>query len=171
MPVVFQAHKRPKRGENQVKYSVAPIDLTVKIVSGGVLGLNAGFWVASFFTHWALLPAAFLAVITLYCYLRAPVAYEVSPKGLTILFRVGSKQFGPIIRAGRVKKSVDRSIRLWGNGGLFAGTGIFWNGTWGIFRAYVTNAKQEGRVIVETQTGKVLVSPDNPEEFIKAYGG
>jgi hypothetical protein len=150
---------------------VAPIDLTIKIITGFVLVLDAGFWVASFFTHWALLPAAFLAVITLYCYLRAPVAYEVSPAGLTILFRVGSKQFGPVIRAGRVEKSVDRSIRLWGNGGLFAGTGIFWNGTWGVFRAYVTNAKQDGRVIVETQTGKVLVTPAHPDEFIRGSGG
>jgi hypothetical protein len=154
-----------------MRYAVAPIDLTVKIISAGVLVLNAGLLLASFISPWALIPAAFLGTITLGCYLRAPVAYEISPNVLTILFRVGYKQFGPITRAGRVEKSVDRSIRLWGNGGLFAGTGIFWNGTWGIFRAYVTSSKQESRVIVETQTGKVLVSPDNPEELIKGSEG
>ena len=150
-----------------MRHPVAPIDLTVKTISSIVLVLTAGFWLASSFIHLALIPAAFLTVITLYCYLRAPVSYELCGDGLTILFRVGSKRFGPVVRASPVEKSIDRSIRLWGNGGLFAGTGIFWNGTWGIFRAYVTNSKPEGRVIVETKTGKVLVSPENPEDFIR----
>jgi hypothetical protein len=150
-----------------VRYPVAPIDLTVKIISGFVLFLNAGFWAASCLIHWALLPAALLAAITMYCYLRAPVAYGVSPSGFTIIFRLGSKRFGPIVRAGRVEKSTDRSIRLWGNGGLFAGTGIFWNGTWGIFRAYVTTSDRLSTVLVETQTGKVLVSPNDPVEFVE----
>jgi hypothetical protein len=143
------------------------MSLSIKIISAAVLILNAGLVVASFINHWALIPAALLAAITLGCYLRAPVAYEVSPNGLTILFRLGSKRFGPAIRADRVEKSMDRSIRLWGNGGLFAGTGIFWNGTWGIFRAYVTTSGRENMVLVETQTGKVLVSPANPDEFGK----
>jgi hypothetical protein len=94
-------------------------------------------------------------------------AYEASPSGLTIVFHLGSKQFGPVVRAGRVKKSTDRSIRLWGNGGLFAGTGIFWNGTWGIFRAYVANSDRISMVLVETQSGNVLVSRENPAEFME----
>ena len=103
-----------------MRYSAAPIDLTVKIVSSIDLVLTAGLWVGSCFIHRALLlPAAFLALITLYCYLRAPVAYEASPNGLTVVFRLGSRQFGPIRRVGQVEKSTDRSIRLWGNGGLF----------------------------------------------------
>jgi hypothetical protein len=150
---------------------VASIDLTVKIISGFVLVLTAGFWVVSCFIHWAFLPAGFLTAITLYCYLRAPVAYEASPAALTIVFRLGSKHFGPVVRAGRVEKSTDRSIRLWGNGGLFAGTGIFWNGTWGIFRAYVTKSDRESIVLVETRTGKVLVSPKDPSAFIEALNG
>jgi hypothetical protein len=149
-----------------VTFPVAPISGLIKIISAAVLLLNAGFVVASFISHWALIPAALLAAITLYCYLRAPLAYEASANGLTILFRVGSKRFGPIVRAGRVEKSMDRSIRLWGNGGLFAATGIFWNGTLGIFRAYVTTSDRANMVLVETQTGKVLVSPDDPVEFV-----
>jgi hypothetical protein len=152
----------------QVTYPVAPMSLLIKIISAAVLILNAALVVASFVSHWALISAALLAAITLGCYLRAPVAYEASPNGLTILFRPGSKQFGPITKAGRVEKLADRSIRLWGNGGLFAGTGIFWNGTWGIFRAYVTTSDRENMVLVETQSGKVSVSPNDPVEFIAA---
>jgi hypothetical protein len=152
----------------QHELAAAPMSKLIKIISGAVLIPNAGFVVASFINHWAVIPAALLATITLGCYLRAPVAYEVSPSGLIILFRLGSKQFGLALRAGQVEKSMDRSIRLWGNGGLFAGTGIFWNGTWGIFRAYVTTSERANMVLVETQTGKVLVSPSDFEAFITA---
>jgi Bacterial PH domain len=154
-----------------VTYPVAPLSRLIKIISAAVLILDAGLVVASFVNHWALIPAALIAAVTLGCYLRAPVAYEVSRGGLTIVFRLGSKQFGPVVRVGRVEKSTDRSIRLWGNGGLFAATGIFWNSTWGIFRAYVTTSDQKNTVIVETRTGKVLLSPDNPEEFLRESAG
>jgi hypothetical protein len=58
-----------------VIYPVAPISLSIKIISAGVLILNAGFVGASFLWHWDLIPAAFLAAISLGCYRRAPVAY------------------------------------------------------------------------------------------------
>ncbi|MGB6064500.1 MAG: PH domain-containing protein [Desulfomonilaceae bacterium] len=152
-------------------YAIAPTSRLIKIITAVVLILDAGLVVASFVNHWALLPAALIAAVTLGCYLRAPVAYEASRRGLTVLFRLGSKQFGPVVRAGRVEKSMDRSIRLWGNGGLFAATGIFWNGNWGTFRAYLTTSDQKNMVIVETQAGKVLLSPDNPEEFLRGAVG
>lgn len=149
-----------------MRYSVAPIDRTIKIISCSVLTLNAGFLIASLFISSLIFAAAvLLASITLYCYLRAPVAYDISRTGLTVQFRVGSKTFGPVLRAGPVG-NVGTSIRLWGNGGLFAGTGIFWNRTWGIFRAYVTTCKREKMVMIETETGKVLVSPSDLNEFI-----
>ncbi len=132
-----------------------------------MLVLNAGLLAASVISHWVLIAVALCTAFTLWCYLRAPVAYEVSPSGLTILFRLGSKQFGPVVKASRVEKSVDRSIRLWGNGGLFASTGIFWNGAWRIFRAYVTTSDRANMVLVETRTGKVLVSPKVLEEFVE----
>lgn len=154
-----------------MRYPVAAMSLSIKIITGAVLVLTLGFAVASFRSHWALIPAALLAAVSLGCYVRAPVAYEVGPGRLTILFRVGSKRFGPVLRAGRVEVSAGRSIRLWGNGGLFAGTGIFWNGAWGIFRAYVTTSDRASMVLVETQTGKVLVSPYDREEFLHAVSG
>lgn len=156
-----------QREDAHVTFPVAPISRSIKIVSALVLILNAGLVVASFITHWALIGVGLCTAIVLGCYLRAPVAYEVAPSGLTIRFRLGSKQFGPVARVGRVEKSVDRSVRLWGNGGLFAATGIFWNGTWGIFRAYLTNSDRANMLLVETQSGRVLVSPNDPAEFME----
>ncbi len=140
-------------------YPIAPMSRLIKIISAAVPILDAGLVVASFVNHWALIPAVLIAAVTLGCYLRAPVVYEVSRSGLTILFRLGSKRFGPVERVGPVEKSPDRSIRLWGNGGLFAATGIFWNRTLGTFRAYLTTSDQKNLVIVETRTAKVPAEP------------
>jgi hypothetical protein len=60
-------------------------------------------------------------------------------------------------------------LRLWGNGGLFAATGIFWNKAYGVFRAYVTSARYQDYVLVQTRTQKILISPENPAEFVKAW--
>ena len=152
-------------------YPVAAMSRTIKIISATVLILDFGFVVASFATGWALIPAVSIAAVALGCYLRAPVAYEASRYGLSIMFRMGSKRFGPVTRADRVEKPMGKSIRVWGNGGLFAATGTFWNSTWGTFKAYLTTSDQNNMVIVETSTGKVLLSPENPEEFLKGAAG
>jgi hypothetical protein len=141
----------------------------ITIVTSIVLILNAALILTSFAIHWIVIPAALLAAVTLGCYIRAPVAYEVSTGDLIILFRLGFRRFGSVITAGKSKKSMDRSIRLWGNGGLFAGTGIFWNGTLGIFRAYVTTSDHEKMVLVETLAGKVLISPTDPDAFLENW--
>jgi hypothetical protein len=141
------------------------MSLSIKIITGCVLVAIAGFAAASIFSHWTLVVALLLGAVSLGCYLRAPVAYELSGNDLVVLFRMGSKQFGPLLGAGPIDKSVGKSIRVWGNGGLFAGTGIFWNSAWGTFRAYVTTSDRSNMVVVSTSTGKVLVSPEQPEAF------
>lgn len=150
-----------------MRYPVAPMSLSIKLISAAVLVTAAGLAAASFITSWALVATVLIAVISLGCFLRAPVAYELSVEGLIVFFRVGSKRFGPLVRASRVAKPMGGSLRLWGNGGLFAATGIFWNRSWGTFRVYVTTSDETNLVFVETQTGKVLVSPANRDEFME----
>jgi Bacterial PH domain len=152
-------------------YGTAPTSTSIKVVTAVVLALIPIFLTLFHMSTVFLLPAALVAVISVACYLRTPVAYDVSPSGLTILFRRGSKSFGPVTLASPVERSLDWSIRLWGNGGLFAGTGIFWNRTWGVFRAYITTSNTGNLVLMETQNGKVLISPDNATEAIKSAIG
>ncbi len=58
------------------------------------------------------------------------------------------------------------SIRTCGNGGLFAWTGFFWNKAFGFYRAYVTDHRRT--VVLRFATRTIVVSPDDPEEFIAA---
>jgi hypothetical protein len=111
-----------------------------------------------------------LGVLSLGCYLRAPVAYDLSNSELTVVYRLGERRFKHVVNCSLVDRPYSTAIRLWGNGGLFAGTGIFWNRTYGVFRAYVTRAKPSEMVLVETETEKILISPDHPGHFVDAAG-
>ncbi len=63
-----------------------------------------------------------------------------------------------------VPDGMRRSLRLFGNGGLFAITGWFWNRTLGLYRAFATDPARA--VLLEFVRGKVLVTPHDPQAFI-----
>jgi hypothetical protein len=114
---------------------------------------------------WGILIPLLLGAIMVACYLRAPVAYEITPDNrLVITFRWGSRQFAAVKGFHPVRGRFWFTLRLWGNGGVFAATGIYWNRPFGVFRAYVTDQKK--LVVVELQNGKrVVISPVNTEEW------
>ena len=116
-----------------------------------------------------LLGGGLLATVALFCYLYAPMAYELTGDQLTVRFRLGQKVFPAVTGCSTLSARPPMGLRLWGNGGLFAATGIFWNQAYGVYRAYVTSARYQDYVLVETRTQKVLISPENPAEFVKAW--
>ena len=59
-----------------------------------------------------------------------------------------------------------RSLRTWGNGGMFSFTGHFVNHPLGRYRAFVTDPART--VVLALPEGVVVVSPDRPDEFIAA---
>ncbi|HET6464017.1 MAG TPA: PH domain-containing protein [Nitrospiria bacterium] len=148
----------------------APTALAIKIVTGFVLVLTASFFILSRYRPELSIVGLILAVLSLGCYLRAPVAYDLSNSELTVVYRLGERRFKPVVGCSLVDTPFSIAIRLWGNGGLFAGTGIFWNRTYGVFRAYVTRAKPTEMVLVETEKQKILISPDHPGRFVDAAG-
>lgn len=56
------------------------------------------------------------------------------------------------------------SLRLFGNGGLFAITGFYQNKTLGRFRAFVTDPKNS--VVLRLSKRTVVLSPDDPYGFL-----
>jgi hypothetical protein len=59
-----------------------------------------------------------------------------------------------------------RSLRVAGNGGVFAWVGWFRNKRLGTYRAFVTDARR--CVVLRLPKRPVVVSPDRPEEFVRA---
>jgi hypothetical protein len=62
-------------------------------------------------------------------------------------------------------KAMARSIRTFGNGGLFGFTGLYWNRKLGSYRAYVTDFRF--CVVLRFARGVVIVSPDDPKAFVR----
>jgi len=103
--------------------------------------------------------------ILLLTYLYAPKCYEITERGVVIVRRIGSIQipFSAIRRfygadLGRV------GLRLWGCGGLFGYFGLY--SIRGMGRVWVYATKKEV-VVIETDSKKYAISPENIFEFLE----
>ena len=153
-----------------MEHPAAPMSGAIKISTGIVLAMNLGFFVAATWDEVFLVGGLLLAAVSFFCYLYAPVAYELRSDRLIVRFRRGEKEFSPVKQCSTLGERLPFGLRLWGNGGLFAATGIFWNRSLGVFRAYLTSCRYQDMVLVETATRKVIISPQNPDEFVRAWG-
>jgi hypothetical protein len=148
--------------------STAPTSRAIKVVTAIVLILNVVFYVAASYQRAFFLPAIIVSVVVAICFFFwTPVQYEFTGSELTVLFRIGRKRYGPVINCSAVDAPLRVAIRLFGNGGLFAGSGIFWNRKYGVFRAYVTSTKSRDLVMVETSATKIFISPADPRAWVR----
>jgi hypothetical protein len=107
------------------------------------------------------IPAATL-IITMFFMIRK---YEIQGNNL-LVYRLGWKK--TIDLSGLKSVEIDpeaakNSIRLFGNGGLFAFSGIYRNKKLGNYRIFATDFKNS--VVLKTEKKTYVVTPDNPEKF------
>lgn len=112
----------------------------------------------------------FLLVLMVVVYLYKPVYYQVDEEGIHIHRGVGiyTIKKDDIIRVHSAHDfNIFRTVRLFGNGGLFGYTGFFYNAQYGQVRMMATQLKS----IVLIYTSKkqpFVITPDNNEAFIEA---
>jgi hypothetical protein len=153
------------RGMN---YRTAKMSLSIKILTGIILVMVVGFIIGGLHDKNLMVGGVILGIIAVGCYLLAPASYDVSNGCLTVVLHAGRSSFGQIVGCVRITERLPFTIRLFGNGGLFAGTGIFWNKRDGIFHAYATSARCQDAVLVQTEKYKVLLTPENPQSFMES---
>jgi hypothetical protein len=71
-----------------------------------------------------------------------------------------------IISAEADSKATSGSIRTFGNGGFFSFTGFFRNTRIGAYRGFITDHKN-AVVLKFANNKKFVITPHNPEEFVK----
>ena len=153
-----------------MKQNTAPTCRSIKIVTAFISLLTIAIFIGSLFIPVLIWAGFILLLIEIICFLYSPTAFEIRDKQLVVIKNLGKKSFGPINTCTSIKHDEPSfGIRLWGNGGLFSATGIFWNKQYGIFRAYVTNSKRTYLVLVETPSHKVIISPEKPAEFVNYF--
>ncbi len=65
-------------------------------------------------------------------------------------------------------RAMRRSVRMFGNGGLFSITGLYYNRALGRYRAFVTNPA--AAVVLRARDRVVVVTPERPDAFLRAVG-
>jgi hypothetical protein len=152
-----------------MKQNASPPSRTIQIITWVFGGITLAFFVAGFFQPLMFLAVLFLLLIGVYCYFFwSAVAYELSGDTLTVFFRARRKTFRSVIRCSPIQERLPRlTIRLCGNGGIFGGSGIFWNRRYGVFRVYVTRSQPPDLVLVETSARKIIISPEDPSGFVE----
>jgi len=98
------------------------------------------------------------------------LGYELTPEELRI-GRLGWKSVFPLrsLRSAEHKSNaMARSLRIFGNGGLFSVCGRFRNRELGHYRAFVTDPKNA--VVLRFGEQTIVISPEGPKEFVEALG-
>lgn len=148
----------------------AGLSVGVLVVTGLVVGVEVGLIVLAIFLRGrdygvTGIVAVVLLVLIVWSLLRAPVAYQLSSDTLTVQFRVGFRQFGPVVSCRPAEEPVSFAVRVRGNGGLFGVTGLYRDKRHGRFRAFVTDP---GRLVLvrtaDEQT--IVISPANAAEWV-----
>lgn len=125
----------------------------------------AGTWLPLLF----MAAVSFLAIIMPYGF--SVKKYQLSNEELVICRPFGNKQFPLTTLASAVvidPKLLRWSWRIFGSGGMFGYYGTFGNKQLGTMKWYMT---RKDRVILITTVSnkKILLSPDDPDAFVKGY--
>ncbi len=119
-------------------------------------------------THNTLAPALLIALVLL-TYLWSPRSYSVSAEWITVNRLVGGLRI-PLTEVRELRRAtaedLSGGVRLWASGGLFGYFGLFRTAKLGACRWYVTNRRNI--VILSTDAGTTLFSPDDVEGFLDA---
>ena len=93
--------------------------------------------------------------------------YTVTPDAILVhrLFWTTRLPLSGLESAKFEPEAMRRSIRTFGNGGLFSITGFFYNKALGAYRAFVTDQHQT--VVLHYSRRTVVISPSSPEEFVR----
>ena len=93
--------------------------------------------------------------------------YQIAGDGLRIqrlLWPTYREWFG-LQAAWQDPMAMKGSLRLWGNGGLYAVTGFYRNRALGTYRAFVTDPKRA--VVLRFADRVVVLSPEDPQAFLR----
>jgi len=92
--------------------------------------------------------------------------YELGPAELLIQRLLWNTRVSleGVARAWHDPEIMRRSLRVWGNGGLYAFTGIYQNAALGRYRAFVTDPHQS--VVLELPGRRIVISPADPAAFL-----
>jgi hypothetical protein len=145
----------------------ATYDSTTQAVTAAACLLLA---LVAWLVHVIFIAPLFLLLIGL-AYAYSPRGYAISGGAIVIRRLIGNIRV-PLSEVGEIRPgtAVDFAgcVRKWGNGGLFGYYGLFNTTKLGNCYWYLTNRSKT--VIITTVSRILVLSPDDPEDFIRGAG-
>lgn len=117
------------------------------------------------FAAWVALVPIVVLLIALLFTVRG---YEITPDEILVerlLWRTRLQSRSRLQSAAADPEAMKGAVRIFGNGGLFAFSGLFRSRQLGKFRAYVTDPARA--VVLRFPDRVVVVSPSDPERFAR----
>jgi hypothetical protein len=146
------------------KHFKAPWSTKLKLISGGLL---------AFFIYLAGFNDDTIGSIIIFIVLFVAAAFVVRGysilDGRLLILRMGWSNKFDLSKLKSVEfspRATTGSVRTFGIGGLFGFNGYYHNSILGNYRSYATN--KEHTVVLDFDGKKIVVTPDNPKEFVKA---
>ncbi len=114
-----------------------------------------------------VLAVPFMAAIA-YCVMKAPIKVRITSTGIE-LFKIFGKISFPYYRIREISLAnidSDMNLRIWGSGGFFGYTGLFFNKRIGRFRAYMGSIPRAVLIVLENDR-KYVISCLQPDKFVE----
>lgn len=161
------------------EFRAAPWPTSLKVISIATTAILGGVSYAA----WSVIPrgtrvpvaeavgtvvAALPPLVLVGALLFVVAGYEAGPGELRIRRLLWSTRvrLDGLSRAWADPQAMSRSLRIWGNGGLYSFTGYFHNPALGRYRAFVTDSTCA--VVLALPGRTVVVSPAEPRAFLQA---
>jgi hypothetical protein len=158
-------------------FRLAPMDFAIRAMTIVLLALPLVFLAAaSARSVFFVAPALFLVAIYLWIWIWfRPTQFVVRPHVLEITWPLRRREISRdgitsvrLVDRGELRTEVGRSMRV-GAGGLWGGFGWLWSQRRGLVRMYVS--RLDGLVFIERGPEQPwLLTPERPEEFVRALG-
>jgi hypothetical protein len=153
------------------KTYLAPWGTSLVVVSSLCVAAGLIINALPFFAHAAIrqpleLSGLALLLILLSATLFIVRSYTIEPDTLAIrrLLWTTRVPLAGLQSAAFTPTAMRRSLRLFGNGGMFSITGWYRNGALGTYRAFVTDLNKT--VVLKFAAKTIVISPENPEAFV-----
>ena len=165
----------PEPREVKMTYFNAPLATLTKIITVGTCLLVITIPVVVFsqeveegvFMSPSIMIACLPILIPVIAFYYKVTGYQVDSKGVTVK-RIGHDFLIPMASIKSTTAdaaAMRRSLRTFGNGGLFGFYGRFRNKKYGSYRAFVTSPAHS--VVLDVESGVILISPDRPIKFVE----
>ena len=142
-------------------------DALLVVISTLLTALCLGLAISEFWRHGVSAWVGWLLIaLVAGCALFSIRGYTVTPEALFVqrLFWSTRVPLAGLQSARHEHMPIWRGIRI-GNGGFFSFTGWRYSPGYGLYRVFVTNGSD--RVVLRYTNRTVVVSPSEPEEFIR----